>query len=98
MAEFDVTLSSLTEASGNMRSYCEEFKVAADELKVATENLTSASDGWNGEASQIFNENIVEAHRWLTEMSVLVDEYAATLDKTHDIYQEADESAAKGFR
>lgn len=98
MAEFDVTLSSMTEAAGNIRTYCDEFQSTADELKSATETLTTSSDGWNSEASQIFNENIVEAHRWLTEMANLVNEYAATLDKARDTYETADVTAAKNFQ
>ena len=98
MAEFDVTLSSMTEAATNIRTYCDDFKSTADELKQATETLTTSSDGWDSEASKIFNENIGEAHRWMSEMAAIIDEYAAMLDKAAQTYQDADQASAKNFR
>lgn len=98
MAEFDVTISSMSEAANNIRTYCDDFKSTADELKQATETLTTSSDGWDSEASKIFNENIVEAHRWMSEMGAIIDEYAAMLDKAVETYQSADQASAKNFR
>ena len=97
MAEFEVVLSSMTDTAGKVRQYCEDFRTAANELKDATAELTSSAEGWNGEASQIFNENIVQANTWMTEMSALVDEFAAALDKARETYQTADETSAKQF-
>ena len=98
MAEFQVTLSEMTTASGNVRKYCQDFKDAADQLKSATQTLTTSADGWSSEASQIFNENIVEAHKWLTQMSELVNEFAQAIDQSRDTYRSADETAAKNFK
>lgn len=98
MAEFDVTISSMTDAASNIRTYCEEFKTTADELKQATNTLTTSSDGWDSEASKIFNDNIEEAHRWMSEMSAIVDEYAAMLDKAAETYTDADQASAKNFK
>lgn len=97
MPKFDVTLSSMTEAATNIRNHGEEFKTAADELKTATENLTTSSEGWSSEASQIFNENIAEAHQWMTEMSAIVEEYSQMLEKARDTYENADITSAKNF-
>lgn len=97
MAQFDVTLSSMEEAANNIRTHSEEFKTTADELKTATENLTTSSEGWDSEASKIFNDNIAEAHRWMTEMSGVVEEFAAMLDKSREAYETADLTSAKNF-
>ena len=98
MAEFEVVLSNMSESAGKIREYCENFKTTADELKSATETLTTSADGWSSEASQMFNENIAQAHQWLTQMSELVNEFAAALDKSRETYQSADETSAKQFK
>ncbi len=98
MAEFKVTLSEMTTASGNVRKYCQDFRDAADQLKNATQTLTTSADGWSSEASQIFNENIVQAHKWLTQMSDLVNQFAEAIDKSRDTYRTTDETAAKNFK
>ncbi len=97
MTQFEVTLSSMSQASANIRTYGEEFQTTADELKAATENLTTSSEGWNSEASEIFNSNIADAHRWMTEMSKLVAEYSENLEKAREKYETTDVNAAKHF-
>ena len=98
MAEFEVVLSNMTESASKIREYCENFRTAADELKSATETLTTSADGWSSEASQIFNENIGQAHQWMTQMSEIVNEFATALDKSREAYQTADETSAKQFK
>ena len=98
MAQFDVTLSRMTETANNMRTHCEDYRAAADELKNITENLTSASGGWDAVSSRKFNENIAQFHGWMTEMGALGDEYAVAVEKARELYENADISAAKQFR
>ncbi|MBQ8088417.1 MAG: PPE domain-containing protein [Clostridia bacterium] len=97
MAEFQVTLSDLTNAASKMRQFIEDFKNAANELNSATQTLTTSADGWDAESSKIFAENIQEANKWMQQMGAVAEQYAATLDKARQTYQEADETSAKNF-
>ena len=98
MAEFELTASEMTSAAGKVKQYCQNFKETADQLKAATETLTTSADGWSAESSQIFNENIQEAHKWLTQMSELINQYAETIEQSRDLYVNGDEAAAKNFK
>lgn len=98
MAEFEATLSEMTQSASKIREYCQNFKDTADQLKSATETLTTSADGWSSEASQMFNANIQEAHKWLTQMSDLINEYAQAIDQSRETYQTADETSAKAFK
>lgn len=98
MAEFTVTLSEMTQSASKVREYCQNFKDAADKLKSATNELTSSSEGWDSEASKVFNENIEQAHKWLTQMSELVNEFAKAIDQSRETYQTTDETSAKLFK
>lgn len=98
MAQFEVTLSRMTDTANNMRNHCEEYRNAANELKSITENLTGASGGWDAVTSRKFNDNIAQFHSWMTEMGALVDEYAVAVERARDLYESADLASAKQFR
>ena len=94
MAEFDVTLSAVTEAATNISNYTQEFKEQADQTYQAAQTL---SEGWVGDASQTFVENMEQLHTWMNEMAATLDTYTAALNKARETYENADGSAAKNF-
>lgn len=94
MAEFDVTLSAVTEAATNIGNYTQEFKEQADQTYQAAQTL---SEGWVGDASQTFVENMEQLHTWMNEMAATLDTYSAALNKARETYENADVSAAKNF-
>ena len=98
MAEFTVSLSGLTAAAAEIRTQSEAFRTSGDDLKSASEQLTTSSDGWMSEAATEFNERIVELHTWISDMCEIINEYSAALDKAEELYRTADESAAKNFQ
>jgi len=98
MANFDVTLSTMTETATNVRTQTENFRTAVEELIAATDELTTSSEGWMSEGSEIFAENAHAMRDWFEQMCGILDEYAAALDQSRDAYQEADETSAKQFK
>ena len=94
MAEFDVTLSAVTEAATNISNYTQEFKEQADQTYQAAQTL---SEGWVGDASQTFVENMEQLHTWMNEMAATLDTYSAALNKARETYESADVTAAKNF-
>lgn len=51
MAEFDVTLSAVTDAASNIANYTEAFREEAEQTYQAAKTL---SESWTGDASQTF--------------------------------------------
>ena len=94
MAEFDVTLSAVTQAATNISNYTQEFKEQADQTYQAAQTL---SEGWVGDASQTFVENMEQLHTWMNEMAATLDTYSAALNKARETYESADVTAAKNF-
>lgn len=94
MAEFEVTLSAVTEAATNISNYTQDFKEQADQTYQAAQTL---SEGWVGDASQTFVENMEQLHSWMNEMAATLDTYTAALNKARETYENADVSAAKNF-
>lgn len=95
MAEFDVTLSAMETASANIKTYTQSFKEEADAVYSAAQNL---SEAWTGDASQTFVDNMEQLHRWMMEMSAVLDTYSAALNTAKGEYGTADEQSAKNFR
>lgn len=95
MAEFDVTLSAMQEAATNIRNYTEQFKDEAEQTYQAAQTL---SEGWQGDASQTFVENMEQLHTWMNELVATLETYSAELEKSRDTYETADVSAAKNFQ
>jgi len=62
MAEFDVTLSAMRDAASNIKNYTEEFKDQAEQTYQAAQKL---SEGWVGDASQTFVENMEQLRQWM---------------------------------
>jgi uncharacterized protein YukE len=91
------SISEMHESAESIRKYCEDFKETAQQLKQATDNLTQSADGWNSEASEIFNNNITDAKRWLDEIAAVVDEFSAAIDEAAEKYVETDAQAAQAF-
>ena len=94
MANFDVTLSAVTEAATNITNYTQEFKEQADQIYQAAQTL---SEGWECDASQTFIDNMEQLHNWMNEMAATLDTYSAALNRARDTYETADVSAAKNF-
>ena len=94
MAEFDVTLSAMTEAATNIGNYTTQFKEQADQTYQAAQKL---SEGWVGDASQTFVENMEQLRQWMNELAAVLDEYSANLNKAGANYEDADVTAAKNF-
>ncbi|MBQ3079556.1 MAG: WXG100 family type VII secretion target [Clostridia bacterium] len=95
MAEFDVTLSAMAQAASNISNYTEQFKEEADATYQAAQTL---SNGWVGDASQTFVDNMEQLHRWMNELVAVLETYSANLNQARDKYQTTDASAAKNFR
>lgn len=95
MAEFDVTLSAMRNAANNIKNYTQQFKEQAEQTYQAAQKL---SDGWVGDASQTFVDNMEQLRQWMNELSVVLDEYSANLNKASENYEDADTSAVKNFR
>lgn len=95
MAEFDVTLTAMNEAATNIRNYTEQFRDEADQTYQAAQTL---SEGWQGDASQTFVENMEQLHTWMNELVATLETYSAELEKSRDTYETADVSAAKNFQ
>ena len=94
MAEFDVTLSAMTEAANNIRNYTEQFR---DEAEQTYQAAVTLNDGWVGDASETFHENMEQLHSWMNEMVSTLETYYAALNAACDKYEETDVAAAKNF-
>lgn len=95
MAEFDVTLSAMTDAASNINNYTDLFKQNADAIYQAAQTL---SEGWQGDASQTFVDNMEQLHTWMNEMSAILETYSAALNKNRENYEEGDVRSAANFR
>lgn len=94
MAEFEVTLSSMTDAANNIRSQLEEFHTQAENTYNAARTL---SEGWEGDSYQEFVENMSHLHDWMGEMEDILTTYAQALDTAAQKYGEADKTSANAF-
>lgn len=95
MAEFDVTLSAMQEAATNIRNYTEQFRDEAEQTYQAAQTL---SEGWVGDASQTFVDNMEQLHTWMNELVATLETYSAELEKSRDKYETTDISASKNFK
>ena len=95
MAEFEVTLSAVTDAATNINNYTQQFKETADAIYQAAQTL---GEGWQGDASQTFVENMEKLHTWMNEMAAILDTYSAALNKNRDNYEDGDQRSAANFR
>lgn len=99
MAKIDInSISEMHESAESIRQYCEDFKTTATALKNATDTLTQDSEGWQSEASEIFNQNITDAKRWLDEIAAVVDEFSVAIDEAAEKYVDTDSQAAQSFK
>lgn len=98
MAEFNVTISEMTGASGKYKNQAEAFRATANALLQATNELTSAGGGWDDDASKVFAEKIGELKSWCDTMGGIVDTYAGALNTIADKYTESDAYAASQFK
>lgn len=99
MAKIDInSISEMHESAESIRQHCQEFKDAATQLKATTDELTQNSEGWQSEASEIFNANITDAKRWMDEIAAVVDEFAAAIDEAAERYVDTDAQAAQSFK
>lgn len=94
MAEFDVTLSEMAEASTNIKNYTAQFKEEADAVYQAAQTL---SEGWTGDASETFVDNMEQLHRWMIELGNVLDTYSAELNTARGEYSDADVTSARNF-
>ena len=99
MAKIDInSINEMYESAESIRQYCQEFKDAATALKTATDTLTQVAEGWQSEASEIFNANITDTKRWMDEIAAVVDEFSAAIDEAGEKYVDTDSQAAQGFK
>lgn len=96
MPEFKVTISDMNEAATNMKTQSENFRTASAAMLQAAQSLTET--GWRDEAADVFQTKIAEMDNWVKSMSEIIDEYSSNLNTSADLYQEADETAAKNFK
>lgn len=96
MAEFTVTISEMSNASGKYKNQAEAFRTTANALLQATSELTQT--GWDDDASKVFEEKIGELKTWCDNMGAIVDTYATALTTIADKYVESDEFAASQFK
>jgi WXG100 family type VII secretion target len=94
MAEFDVTLSAMTDAASNIKNYTEQFREEADATFQAAQAL---SEEWQGDASATFVNNMNELHNWMNTMATVLDTYSASLNQAVSTYNEADVAGARNF-
>ena len=99
MAKIDInSINEMHESATSIREKCEQFKETANALKAATDALTQDAEGWQSEASEIFNQNITDAKRWLDEIAQVVVEFSTAIDDSAVKYMQTDAEAAKGFK
>lgn len=98
MAEFTVTISELSNASGKYKNQAEAFRSTANALLQATSDLTAAGSGWDDDASKVFAEKIGELKSWCDSMGAIVDTYAGALNTIGEKYVEVDQTAASKFK
>ena len=99
MAKIDISsINEMHESATSIREKCENFKQTATQLKAATDARTQDAEGWQSEASEIFNANITDAKRWMDEIAAVVDEFAAAIDEAGEKYVDTDSQAAQGFK
>lgn len=98
MAEFEVVLSQMTEAAGEIKQHSQEYADTATALKNLTNDLTMSPEKWSAESSQIFNDNIEAAHKWMLEMSELLNAFADAVQKARETYETADVNTSKFFK
>ena len=96
MAEFEVTISAMNNASTATKNQAEAFREAANALLQATQGLTET--GWDDDASQVFLEKITELKSWCDTMGGIVDTYSQALTKIGETYTDADQQAATQFK
>lgn len=96
MAEFEVVVSELGNASQQTKNQAEAYRSAADQMLSATQTLTEGD--WVDEATPIFLEKMEELRTWCNNMSTIVDSYAAALTKIGEQYQQGDAQAASQFK
>ena len=93
-AEFEVTLSAMTDAATNIKNLNEQFVDEANQTYQAAQTL---NDGWKGDASDTFLQNMEQLHKWMNEMAEVLDTYVTELNASREKYENADVSAAKNF-
>jgi uncharacterized protein YukE len=99
MAKIDIkSINEMHESATSIREKCEQFKETANQLKAATDALTQDAEGWQSEASEIFNANITDAKRWMDEIAQVVVEFSTAIDDSAVKYVQTDAEAAKGFK
>ena len=71
------------------------FKENADAIYQAAQTL---SEGWQGDASQTFVDNMEQLHTWMNEMSAILETYSTALNKNRENYEEGDVRSAANFK
>lgn len=94
MAEFSATLSALTQAAANFEKHTQSFQSETDATYNAAKVL---SEGWTGDASDTFQNNMEQVHNWMNEMIAALQTFTDALKKTRTTYEEADIQAARNF-
>jgi len=94
MAEFEVTLSAMTDAAKNIKAHTQNYMEEADQTHQAAQRLIEI---WTGDASNDFISIVENLYKWMGEMAGILETYSAALDKARSDYENADVTAAKNF-
>lgn len=95
MAQFRIQISAVEQSASNIANLTEQFREEAAQTYQATKTL---GEGWKGEASDTFAENMEILNKWWNEMAATLDTYSQELLKAAQEYQETDISAAGFFK
>lgn len=95
MANFDVTLSSLSEAAADIRAKTSDLM---DEAQQTLQAAQALSEGWQGDAYEEFISNMQLLQNWMNEMGETLNNYATALDKAGETYSTADGNSASAFK
>ena len=94
MAEFELTLSAMSNAATNIANYTQQFSEQAELVYQAAQTL---SETWTGDASTTWLENMEQLRGWMNQLVEVLETYSAALNKARDDYETADTNAAKNF-
>jgi WXG100 family type VII secretion target len=90
MAQFNVTVSEVTNAATKIASAANDFLTTAGKVMQAAEALGSS---WEGDSQVAFMQEQQNAHSWYEKMAEIVTTYVESLNQAAKKYQDADDQA-----
>ena len=94
MGKIRATLSELEAAANSITGYIEEFRDEKNQVIQASQAL---SEGWEGAASQKYQESMTEMSNWMEQMASVLEGYPEALKEIKAKYLDADQQGARSF-